>query len=80
MWFFNSKKYINPFLVYLGGSLTHSLFIVHCSHCSFFSLSIRSFIHSSFLIHFDLGLGKKNELWRGSMVFLEVMTAGVFKP
>jgi hypothetical protein len=72
------RKYINPFLVCLGvHSLTHS-FIVHCSHFSFYYLSIRSFTHSSFLIHFDLGLGKKNELWRGAMVLLAVMTTGVF--
>jgi hypothetical protein len=82
MWFSNSKNYINPFLVCLGGSLslTHSLFIVHCSHLSLCSLSIHSFTHSSFFIHFDLGLGKKNELWRGAMVWLAVMIVGVFQP
>jgi hypothetical protein len=69
----NSKKLYKPIFWLFGGSsyssLTHSFFIVHCSHLSLCSLSIHSFTHSSFSFIF-LGLGKKNELLERSHGFV----------
>jgi hypothetical protein len=78
MWFFNSKKYINPSLVVWG--FTH---IVHCSLFTPFIMFLSPFIlsptlHSSFIL--ILAWERKTNCWRGAMVLLVVMTVGVFQP
>jgi hypothetical protein len=79
MWFFNSKKYINPFLVCLGvHSLTHcSLFIVHTVHYVLSPFILSPTLHSSFIL---ILAWERKKLWRGAMVLLEVMIVGVFQP
>jgi hypothetical protein len=54
MWLLIPSNYINPSLGCFLGS--------HSSLCSLSPFTLSPFHHSSFLIHFDLGLEKKNKL------------------
>jgi hypothetical protein len=50
MWFFNSKKIDKPIFGLLGGSLTHSLFIVHIFHSILSPFILSPTLHSSFIL------------------------------
>jgi hypothetical protein len=68
MWFFNSKKYINPYLGCLG-----------VSHSSFFSLSPLTpspIHHFSFLL--ILSWERKMNFWSGAIFLLAIVNVIVF--